>query len=31
MNYDSVIMEYRKIINVLENTPNHPSKFRTKN
>ena len=24
-------MEYRKIINVLENTPNHPSKFRTKN
>ena len=31
MNYNSVIMEYRKIINVLENTPNHPSKFRTKN
>ena len=24
-------MEYQKIINVLENTPNQPSKFRTKN
>ena len=24
-------MEYRKIINSLDNTPNEPSKFRTKN
>ena len=24
-------MEYQKIINLLDNTPNHPSKFRTKN
>ena len=24
-------MEYQKIINLLENTPNQPSKFRTKN
>ena len=23
-------MEYKKIINLLENTPNQPSKFRTK-
>ena len=23
--------EYQKIINLLENTPNQPSKFRTKN
>ena len=23
-------MEYQKIINLLENTPNQPSKFRTK-
>ena len=24
-------MEYQKIINLLDNAPNHPSKFRTKN
>ena len=24
-------MEYQKIMNLLENTPNQPSKFRTKN
>ena len=24
-------MEYQKIINLLENTPNQPSKFRAKN
>ena len=24
-------MEYQKMINLLENTPNQPSKFRTKN
>ena len=24
-------MEYQKIINLLDNTPNQPSKFRTKN
>ena len=24
-------MEYQKIINLLENTPNQPSKYRTKN
>ena len=23
-------MEYQKMINLLDNTPNHPSKFRTK-
>ena len=26
-----IIMEYQKIINLLENTPNQPTKFRTKN
>ena len=26
-----MIMEYQKIINSLDNTPNQPSKFRTKN
>ena len=26
-----MIMEYQKIINLLDNTPNQPSKFRTKN
>ena len=26
-----MIMEYQKIINFLDNTPNQPSKFRTKN
>ena len=30
MNYNSIIMEYRKIINSLDNTPNEPTKFRTK-
>ena len=24
-------MEYQKVINLLDNTPNQPSKFRTKN
>ena len=24
-------MEYQKIINLLDNTPNQPSKFKTKN
>ena len=24
-------MEYRKIINLLDNTPNQPTKFRTRN
>ena len=31
MNYNSIIMEYQKIINLLENKPNQPSKFRIKN
>ena len=31
MNYNSIIMEYQKIIDLLENTPNQPSKYRTKN
>ena len=26
-----MIMEYQKIINLLNNTPNQPSKFKTKN
>ena len=26
----TIIMEYQKIINLLENTPNQPSKFRAK-
>ena len=30
MNYKSIIMEYQKIINLLDNTPNQPTKFRTK-
>ena len=25
------MMEYQKIINLLDNTPNRPTKFRTKN
>ena len=29
--YNSIIMEYEKIINLLDNTPNQPSKFKTKN
>ena len=28
--YYSIIMKYQKIINLLENTPNQPSKCRTK-
>ena len=28
---NSIIMKYQKIINFLDNTPNQPSKFRTKN
>ena len=31
MNYNSIIMEYQKIINLLENKPNKPNKFRIKN
>ena len=31
INYDSIIMDYQKIINLLENTPNQPTKFRTTN
>ena len=27
----SVIIEYQKIMNLLDNTPNQPSRFRTKN
>ena len=30
MNYNIIIMEYQKIINFLNNTPNQPTKFRTK-
>ena len=30
MNYNNLIMEYQKIINLLDNTPSQPSKFRTK-
>ena len=30
MNYNSVIMQYQKIINLLDNTQNQPTKFRTK-
>ena len=29
--YNNIITEYQKIINLLDNTPNQPSKFRTKN
>ena len=31
MSYDSIIMEYQKIINLLNNTPYQPTKFRTEN
>ena len=31
MNYNSIIMEYQKLINLLDNTPNQPTKFVTKN
>ena len=30
MNYNSIIMEYKKIINLLHNKPNEPTKSRTK-
>ena len=30
MDYYNIIMEYQKIINLLGNTSNQPSKFRTK-
>ena len=29
--YNNIIMEYQKIIDLLDNTPNQPPKFRTKN
>ena len=29
--YNWIVMEYQKMINFLNNTPNEPSKFRTKN
>ena len=29
--YNNTIIEYQKIINLLDNTSNQPSKFRTKN
>ena len=29
--YNSIIMKYQKIINLLDNTLNQPFKFRTKN
>ena len=29
--YNSIIMEYQKMINLLDNTPNRPTKLRTKN
>ena len=28
--YNSIIMEYQKTLNLLDNTPNQPTKFRTK-
>ena len=31
MNYNSMMMEYQKMINSLDNTPNQPNKLRTKN
>ena len=31
MNYSSITMAYQKVINLLDNTPNHPTKFKTKN
>ena len=31
MNYNSIIIEYQKIINLFDNTRNQPTKFRTKN
>ena len=29
--YSSIIMEYQKIINLSDNTPNQPTRFKTKN
>ena len=29
--YDSIIIEFQKIINLLDNTPNQPPKFRINN
>ena len=29
--YNSIIMEYQKMINLVDNTPTQPTKFRTKN
>ena len=31
LRYNNITMEYQKIINLLDNTPNQPSKFETKN
>ena len=31
INYSNIIMGYQKIINLLDNTPNQPTKFRKKN
>ena len=31
LQYNNITMEYQKIINLLDNTPNQPSKFKTKN
>ena len=31
MNYNSIVMKYQKIINLLDNTPNQSTKFSTKN
>ena len=31
INYNSIIMEYQKVINLLDNTQNQPTKYRTKN
>ena len=30
MNYDSILMEFQKSNNLLDNTPNQPTTFRTK-
>ena len=30
MNYNSIIMEYQKMVNLLENIPNQPTKFEIK-
>ena len=30
MNYNSIVMKYQKIINLLDNTPNQQIKFSTK-